>query len=207
MKTAYLKTQIPSPATKAFLVTTKRPVNGFSGGIAAYSVLVARLLAGLAILLLIYAKWHASQSPSISILWSTAIGRGAVWLASLTSWRVVSFLTAAVGWVILRRGYTGIVHDSDRDEISCLCTFFTEESLLVLRGLGIQTSSSSATYLSTPSSRFIPTNLIQDIFIHEAFKGFEVRFYLAVVVEGEEEVVVVFPVGDLAESLRHDQPC
>lgn len=36
--------------------------------------------------------------------------------------------------------------------------------------------------------------MIQDIFIHEALKGFEVRFYLAVVVEGEEEVVVVFPV-------------
>ncbi|TKA71257.1 hypothetical protein B0A49_04147 [Cryomyces minteri] len=35
--------------------------------------------------------------------------------------------------------------------------------------------------------------MIQDIFIHEAFKGFEVRFYLAVVVEGEEEAVVVFP--------------
>lgn len=30
--------------------------------------------------------------------------------------------------------------------------------------------------------------------IHEAFKGFEVRFYLAVIVEGEPEVVVVFPV-------------
>ena len=37
--------------------------------------------------------------------------------------------------------------------------------------------------------------MIQDIFIHEAFKGFEVRFYLAIVVEGEEDVVVVFPVG------------
>lgn len=31
--------------------------------------------------------------------------------------------------------------------------------------------------------------------IHEAFKGFEVRYYLAVVVEGEEEAVVVFPVS------------
>lgn len=30
--------------------------------------------------------------------------------------------------------------------------------------------------------------------IHEAFKGFEVRFYLAVIVEGEPDVVVVFPV-------------
>jgi len=49
--------------------------------------------------------------------------------------------------------------------------------------------------LSTATTRFIPTTSIQDIFIHEAFKGFEVRFYLAIVVEGEEDAVVVFPVG------------
>lgn len=72
--------------------------------------------------------------------------------------------------------------------------FFSEESLLVLRGLGVQTSSSSPTYLSTATTRFIPTASIQDIFIHEAFKGFEVRFYLCIVVEGEEDTVVVFPV-------------
>lgn len=42
-------------------------------------------------------------------------------------------------------------------------------------------------------TRFIPTTSIQDIIIHEAFKGFEVRFYLAIVVEGEQDVVVVFP--------------
>ena len=75
-------------------------------------------------------------------------------------------------------------------ELTCV-----EESLLVIRGLGIQTSTTSSTYLSTSATRFIPTDSIQDIFIHEAFKGFEVKFYLAVVVEGEEEVVVVFPVG------------
>jgi len=69
-----------------------------------------------------------------------------------------------------------------------------EESLLVLRSLGIQTSTSSPTYLSTATTRFIPTTSIQDIFIHEAFKGFEVRFYLAIVVQGEDDVVVVFPV-------------
>ncbi|KAI5305884.1 hypothetical protein KEM56_002993 [Ascosphaera pollenicola] len=34
---------------------------------------------------------------------------------------------------------------------------------------------------------------IQDIIIHEAFRGFEVRFYLALIVEGESEVKVVFP--------------
>lgn len=63
-----------------------------------------------------------------------------------------------------------------------------------MRGLGVQTTTSSSTYLSTATTRFIPTTAIQDIFIHEAFKGFEVRFYLAIVVEGEEDVVVVFPV-------------
>jgi phosphatidylinositol N-acetylglucosaminyltransferase subunit H len=35
---------------------------------------------------------------------------------------------------------------------------------------------------------------IQDIVIHEAFKGLEVRFYLAIIVEGATDVVVVFPV-------------
>jgi phosphatidylinositol glycan class H protein len=68
-----------------------------------------------------------------------------------------------------------------------------EESFTVLRGLGIQTSTTSRTYLQAPTTRFISTTSIQDIFIYEAFKGFEVRFYLAIVVEGEEDVVVVFP--------------
>jgi phosphatidylinositol glycan class H protein len=69
----------------------------------------------------------------------------------------------------------------------------TTESLLVLRGLGIQTSTSSETYLSTSTTRFIPTEKIQDILVNEAFKGFEVRYYLVIVVQGEEDVVVVFP--------------
>lgn len=63
-----------------------------------------------------------------------------------------------------------------------------------MRGLGVQTSSSSGTCLSAAETRFIPTSAIQDIFLHEAFKGFEVKFYLAIVVEGEEDLVVVFPV-------------
>ena len=42
-------------------------------------------------------------------------------------------------------------------------------------------------------TRFIPTEKIQDIYINEAFRGFEVRYYLGAVVKGEEEVVVVFP--------------
>ena len=65
--------------------------------------------------------------------------------------------------------------------------------MLVIRGLGIQISTSSTHYLLGASTRFIPTTQIQDIFIHEAFKGFGVKFYLAVIVEGEKEAVVVFP--------------
>ena len=47
--------------------------------------------------------------------------------------------------------------------------------------------------MGTASTRFIPTEKIQDILVNEAFRGFEVRYYLVVVVEGEDEVVVVFP--------------
>lgn len=72
----------------------------------------------------------------------------------------------------------------------------TTESLLVLRGLGVQTRTSSPSYLWKASTRFIPTSRIQDVLIHEAFRGFEVRFYLSIVVEGEGEGVVVFPVSD-----------
>lgn len=70
-----------------------------------------------------------------------------------------------------------------------------EESLLALRTLGIQTRSVSPFYLVPATTRFIPTSQIRDIFVHEAFRGFEVRYYLAIVVEGEAEVVVVFPVS------------
>ncbi|GAB7349403.1 hypothetical protein MBLNU459_g8520t1 [Dothideomycetes sp. NU459] len=91
-----------------------------------------------------------------------------------TTWSWTIAISLALLWLVFRKGYT-------------------EESLLVIRGLGVQTSTSSTTYLSTSATRFIPTNMIQDIFIHEAFKGFEVKFYLAIVVEGEEDVVVVFP--------------
>jgi phosphatidylinositol glycan class H protein len=77
--------------------------------------------------------------------------------------------------------------------IVAIANAHAEESLLIIRGLGIQTSSTSPSYLSTPTVQFIPTTSIQDILIHEAFIGFEVRFYLAVVVKGEQDVVVVFP--------------
>lgn len=70
----------------------------------------------------------------------------------------------------------------------------------MIRGLGVQTTTSSGSYFSfsfgrEEQTRFIPSSSIQDIWIHEAFRGFGVRFYLCIVVEGEEDVVVVFPVS------------
>jgi phosphatidylinositol glycan class H protein len=72
---------------------------------------------------------------------------------------------------------------------------YTSESLLVIRGLGVQTATAGTSFLWGGSTRFIAASAVQDIFIHEAFRGFEVRFYLCIVVEGEERVVVVFPVS------------
>lgn len=67
----------------------------------------------------------------------------------------------------------------------------------MLRGLGIQTRSSSRANLllgaATSTTRFIPTDKIRDVLVNEAFRGFEVRYYLVVVVDGEPDVVVVFP--------------
>lgn len=70
----------------------------------------------------------------------------------------------------------------------------TTESVLVLRGLGIQTCRSGKFGFGWGAkTRFIPTEKIRDVLINEAFRGFEVRYYLVVVVEGEEDVVVLFP--------------
>ncbi|KAI9036288.1 PIG-H family GPI synthesis protein [Aspergillus affinis] len=109
-----------------------------------------------------------------TVIWSSPLGSYVCRIADEYSPVAVALVSAIVIYGVFRKGYT-------------------EESLLVIRGLGIQTSTSSLTYLSKASTRFIPTTQIQDIVIHEAFKGFEVRFYLAIIVEGEPEMVVVFP--------------
>ncbi|KAJ5174574.1 uncharacterized protein N7482_000451 [Penicillium canariense] len=116
-------------------------------------------------------------------VWSSPLGLHVCGLVDAYNPWVITVLCALVVYGVFRRSYT-------------------EESLLVIRGFGIQTSTSSSTYLSTAATRFIPTTQIQDIVIHEAFKGFEVRFYLAVIVEGEPDVLVVFPVSCPSTSIR-----
>ncbi|KAI9765150.1 MAG: hypothetical protein M1840_007743 [Geoglossum simile] len=184
----HLRIRRPSPTTVEFNVSTASPRATFSTRSFFLLSLFSRLVLFVAVLLVAFAKCRtlslATESTILDALHAAAhavlrrpvVGPMAGWAAERADWWALSLVGLVGGYAVFRRGYT-------------------EESLLVIRGLGIQTSTTSSTYLSTSATRFIPTNLIQDIFIHEAFKGFEVKFYLAVVVEGEEEVVVVFPVG------------
>jgi len=61
-----------------------------------------------------------------------------------------------------------------------------------MRSLGVQVTTKMRFPLAS-HSRFIPASQIDDVFLYEGFKGMEVRYYLAVVVHGEEDVEVVFP--------------
>jgi phosphatidylinositol glycan class H protein len=173
----------PSPTTVLYKVSTRSPTETFPVRLRRTLIGLVRILLGLSLLCLLITKSHDSLSPRwkaradrlssflparLILIWTTSAAR--------IPWTYLAPLSLVMFSLILRKAYT-------------------TESLLVIRGLGVQTTTSSPTYLSTATTRFIPTNMIQDIFIHEAFKGFEVRFYLSILVENEHDVVVVFPVS------------
>ena len=175
----------PTATTVLYTVSTRSANKTLAGRLAAWLFIFIRILVGCLVASVLLLEYQSYRSDPLrtgvlarlenAILISPA-GQPATLLFDNVG-RLYRLL-GCVGlvWLVLRKGYT-------------------VESLLVIRGLGVQTSTSSASYLGTSSTRFIPTSHIQDIFIHEAFKGFEVRFYLSIVVEGEEDVVVVFPVS------------
>ncbi|KEQ94184.1 hypothetical protein AUEXF2481DRAFT_295478 [Aureobasidium subglaciale EXF-2481] len=173
----------PSPTTVLYKVSTRSANNAYPAQVRRILIGLVRILLGLSITCVLVAKAYTSATPrwkSHSDYASTFLPPGLAQISNSSaagiSWMYLAPVSLALFSVILRKGYT-------------------TESLLVIRGMGVQTTTSSPTYLSTATTRFIPTNMIQDIFIHEAFKGFEVRFYLSIVVEGEHDVVVVFPVS------------
>ena len=184
----------PTSSTEFYTVSTRSRATTLAARLKTVLLISARLLAGIVVITVLLHEYRTLY-PSLpsaqglqSWLESLVLESPSGQIASLIaahSTRIWRFLICSgVIWLILRKGYT-------------------EESLLVVRGLGVQTSTSSQTYLWASSTRFIPTSSIQDIFIHEAFKGFEVRYYLSIVVEGEEDVVVVFPV----RSCNRDRDC
>jgi len=187
----------PTPTTVLYTVSSRSGTATLSSRLRTILNICLRFAAGYIVFTaLVHEYVNRGALPDISLLSAinTAISNsyhGALLLALLSTIPLPYRLafTGLVTWLTLHR-------------------FHTSESLLVIRGLGVQTSTSSPSYIGTSSTRFIPTSSIQDIFIHEAFKGFEVRFYLSIVVEGEEGVVVVFPVRQTnrccCTHARHD---
>ncbi|KAI0513116.1 GPI-GlcNAc transferase complex, PIG-H component-domain-containing protein [Xylaria bambusicola] len=187
--TPYLRIRRPSPTAAEFTVSTLAPPT-LTLRLTLYAIYVLRGLLSGAILLFLYALWtqgpygsfpssSSSQilSPTrlLGMLLASRPGVSATRLAAQTDPRLAVPVCAVALYALTTRLYT-------------------EESLLVLRGLGIQTRSTKGNILAgRATTRFIPTEKIQGVLVNEAFLGFEVRSYLAVVVDGEPDVVVVFP--------------
>jgi phosphatidylinositol glycan class H protein len=189
----HLRTRRPSPTTVEYTVSTS-PSPTLPLRLLLGLTILLRVTIGLGVLLLLYSKFLLSdystplepyssrpQLQSNAFIWYLAYNLTTSRLGALFTH--LATLTPPIA--LLPASFTILYLLSLR--------LHTTESLLVLRGLGIQTSSSSSTFLSGSTTRFIPTEKIQDILVNEAFRGFEVRYYLVVVVEGEESVVVVFP--------------
>ena len=187
----------PTPTTVLYTVSTRSPATTLTAHASNYILVLLRILIGccVATLLLLELLQYDSIYPFVTpgflfnfqhAVLTSPLGQLAALVVSTTPriWRHT--VSAIATRLIFRKGYI-------------------EESLLVIRGLGVQTSTTSPSYLWTSNTRFIPTSSVQDIFIHEAFKGFEVKFYLCIVVEGEEDVVVVFPVSRALHK-RHPLP-
>ncbi|KAI9896436.1 hypothetical protein N3K66_008608 [Trichothecium roseum] len=186
-----LRIRRPSPTTAEFTVTTLPPSTTplrILGAILG----AARLVLSLTTLLVLHARWEdsglAGPPPESfdSVLSADALRHGllrlyASWPGTLVPRLAASLPAAALA--VLAAALLGAL--SLRAHAS--------ESLLVLRGLGVQMSGSPGSYLVSRPTRFIPTEKIRDVLINEAFRGFEVRYYLVIVVEGEADLVVVFP--------------
>jgi phosphatidylinositol glycan class H protein len=187
----HLHTRRPSPTTIEYTVTT-RPPPSLSYHIALGLTFALRLQLLCATALVLFAKWQLS---SWALSWPPTRPEGSsmAWIGYIAGIVMRSSVGQVVSRTAARIPLLALVPVAAIVIYASLLRLHTTESLLSLRGLGLQISSSSPTYLSPPSTRFIPTSSIADLLINEAFLGFEVRYYLVVVVEGEKEVVVVFP--------------
>lgn len=193
--THMLRTLQPTEATVRYTVSTRSEAKSLATRLIFYFSIALRVFVGLAIAIILWTK-RLVDTGKLDILTEWALNHLHVEpllaLIETLEWRYLAPVSLFVCYLALKRGYTGKRLSSQSEDPTMLKTPL-EESLTVIRGLGLQISTRSSIYLRTPTTRFIPTTSVQDIFIHEAFKGFEVRFYLAIVVKGEEDVVVVFP--------------
>jgi phosphatidylinositol glycan class H protein len=189
----YLTTRNPSPTTIEFTVSTSPPLT-LPLRLLILLTHIIRITIGLLVLLLLYTTY---QSSSFAAALPSFDHAPSIFSEHYTTYLLTLLLDSWLG--------QSLHHVSQSIPVAALLPASiiilypltlrrsTTESLLVLRGLGLQTTTSSPTYLSTATTRFIPMEKIQDVFVNEAFRGFEVRYLLVVVVEGEGELVVVFP--------------
>ncbi|ATY60862.1 phosphatidylinositol N-acetylglucosaminyltransferase [Cordyceps militaris CM01] len=190
-----LQIRRPSPTTTEFTVTTQPP-STLALRLLRILLLLLRVGLALATILLVEARWSGSPLASPppahpltlppdlltadTLFWARdvlhrhAAGQGLARVAAAVPLPLLLPAAALALRLLSRR-----VHAA--------------ESLLVMRGLGVQTRESAPGYFARAATRFIPTEKIRDILVNEAFRGFEVRYYLVVVVDGEEDLVVVFP--------------
>ncbi|KAK4180364.1 GPI-GlcNAc transferase complex, PIG-H component-domain-containing protein [Triangularia setosa] len=211
----------PSPTTAEFTVTTCPPLT-IPLRICLLTISLLRAAIFAAAITTIYSRFFhepSHPSPITSVPVADLLYQGDLLL--LASHLLQALHSSPPGQFLA--SITQPLSNSGLAVIASVITYFslftqlhTTESLLVLRGLGIQTSTSSSSFSSpipntsdgsnrwrgwkwwfwgtTPTkTRFIPTEKIRDVLINEAFRGFEVRYYLIVIVEGEEDIVVVFP--------------
>ncbi|KHN99191.1 phosphatidylinositol N-acetylglucosaminyltransferase [Metarhizium album ARSEF 1941] len=193
--TPRLRVRRPSPTTAEFTVTTLPP-RTLSLRILRVLLVLARLVLALTTTLLLYGRWCSCPLAGASA--ATAAVRPPS-LLSLPGLRYAldGYSRSSTALLLARIASSvplGLLVPGAAAALYTLSLrLHSHESLLVLRGLGVQTTESPSSYLAGPSTRFIPTEKIRDIFVNEAFVGFQVRYYLVVVVEGEEDVVIVFP--------------
>ncbi|KAM0708397.1 hypothetical protein Q7P35_005048 [Cladosporium inversicolor] len=166
----------PTPTTVSYTVSTRSEPTTLAAKLTNAISILLRLTAGL-LVLIAFLQEHQTLFQSTIYRLPPSLYSHLPALPSILATLPPALRTGAyalVLWLVFRKGYTS-------------------ESLLVVRGLGVQTATAGSSFLWGGSTRFIAASAVQDVFIHEAFRGFEVRFYLCIVVEGEEGVVVVFP--------------
>ncbi|UNI19847.1 hypothetical protein JDV02_005994 [Purpureocillium takamizusanense] len=191
-----LRIRRPSPTAAEFTVTTLPPPT-LALRLLGALLLALRLGLALATLLLLRARWTtcplaAPRPASPRAPPPSPLSADALWWA-LDAWDRAPAGGEALARLASRAPLPLLLAGAAAALYLVGLRAHRSESLLVLRGLGVQTTESAGTWFSGAATRFIPTEKIQDILVNEAFRRFEVRYYLVVVVEGEEDVVVVFP--------------
>jgi phosphatidylinositol glycan class H protein len=205
--TPYLRIRRPSPTAVEFTVSTLPPLTT-PLRLTLYAIYLLRGILSVTILLFLYAMWASSPYgtfPGASST-STSTPTSTPFLSTATLEQLLhAILVSPPGRLAMKLAKRTTIETPPR--LQCVVVLLslaalyaltqrlhTEESLLVLRGLGIQMCSSKSSILAgRATTRFLPTEKIQDVLVNEAFHGFGVRYYLVVVVDGEPDVVVVFP--------------